>query len=121
MAGSAVDSALGHSSISAFRLPKDITRIPRRLLPSPQGVTMTKRNKSVVKTTFERIPVALAKKIAELEVQQATAGLAFCAVCGGAVPLERCKTDEFGKAVHQNCYMSALKQTAKKTMSAQLR
>ena len=28
-----------------------------------------------------------------------------CCICEGPVPLETCKTDEHGKAVHEECYM----------------
>ena len=28
-----------------------------------------------------------------------------CGICRQAVPLERCKIDEWGKAVHEECYV----------------
>jgi hypothetical protein len=73
---------------------------------------MDKRKTFVTRVTFEQIPVELAKKIAQLEIQRATAGFASCAICGDPVELEKCKTNEFGKAVHQNCYVNSLKQPA---------
>lgn len=32
----------------------------------------------------------------------------FCWICGYAVDLETCKTDEYGMAVHENCYVIKL-------------
>lgn len=29
----------------------------------------------------------------------------FCWICGHALELETCKTDEHGMAVHENCYI----------------
>ena len=76
---------------------------------------MAKRKNSAVKTTFEQVPVRLARKIAEQEFREATAGLVSCALCGDPVALELCKIDEFGKAVHQNCYLNSLKTRDQKT------
>jgi hypothetical protein len=35
-----------------------------------------------------------------------------CTICDKPVPLETCKTDEAGKAVHEECYVLKLKLTA---------
>ena len=32
----------------------------------------------------------------------------FCRICGKAVPIESCKTDEHGKPVHEGCYFAAV-------------
>ena len=32
----------------------------------------------------------------------------ICWICGNRVSLERCKIDEHGEAVHENCYVSKL-------------
>ena len=31
-----------------------------------------------------------------------------CAICGKPVPLENCKFDENGKAVHEDCYVGRM-------------
>jgi hypothetical protein len=31
-----------------------------------------------------------------------------CAICKSAVILEDCKTDEYGRAVHEDCYIRAI-------------
>lgn len=33
----------------------------------------------------------------------------FCWICGRAVPLENCKTEEHGSVVHEECYAARLK------------
>jgi hypothetical protein len=38
--------------------------------------------------------------------------LPLCSICVKPVPLETCKTDEGGKAVHEECYVLKLKQSA---------
>jgi len=55
------------------------------------------------KTHFEQVPVAFAKKIAAREPSSQT-NVVSCTICGTAVPLEHCKTDEHGEAVHESCY-----------------
>ena len=32
----------------------------------------------------------------------------YCWICGNAVPLETCKTDEHGNPVHERCYAAKL-------------
>src|SRR5215472_11049585 len=32
----------------------------------------------------------------------------YCWICGNAVDLQTCKTDEYGMAVHENCYVAKL-------------
>jgi hypothetical protein len=36
--------------------------------------------------------------------------LPTCSICSRPVPLETCKTDETGTAVHEECYVLTLKQ-----------
>jgi hypothetical protein len=33
-----------------------------------------------------------------------------CSICGKEVPLQDCKTDEQGRAVHEECYARRIKQ-----------
>lgn len=76
---------------------------------------MAKRKSSVVKTTFEQVPLAVAKRIARMESIESYSGLIACVICGEPVDLERCKTDERGKAVHQSCHLAdILRQSEKK-------
>jgi hypothetical protein len=56
------------------------------------------------KTHFEQVPLELARKAAEA----ATPALISCAICGKAVVLEKCKIDERGHAVHEDCYFHKL-------------
>jgi hypothetical protein len=37
--------------------------------------------------------------------QHATKAQTECPVCGEPVSLERCKTDEDGRAIHEDCYV----------------
>jgi hypothetical protein len=32
-----------------------------------------------------------------------------CTLCGSPIALETCSTDEFGQAVHENCYVDSLR------------
>jgi hypothetical protein len=32
----------------------------------------------------------------------------ICWICGNRVSLEKCKTDEYGKAVHEDCYLAKI-------------
>lgn len=57
------------------------------------------------KMNFEILPV----RVAMARIQRAQKGVTSavcCAVCGEAVPLEYSKTDERGKAVHEECYVA---------------
>ena len=65
-------------------------------------------------TYFEQVPVAQVKAVAH-EILRPPAGFAFCAICDETVELERCKTDEDGDAVHEDCYVSKLAQTSRST------
>jgi len=38
-----------------------------------------------------------------------TGSVQFCWICGHAVDLNTCKTDEYGKAVHEPCYAAKIK------------
>lgn len=55
------------------------------------------------KTNFEQVPLELAKRAAD-----ATPALITCAICGKPVVLEKCKIDEAGHAVHEDCYFHKL-------------
>jgi hypothetical protein len=64
-------------------------------------------------TSFEQIPVALVKKLAEKEVALQSSCFIPCAICGKPVDLELCKTNETGNAVHGKCYVGKMTQTQK--------
>jgi hypothetical protein len=66
---------------------------------------------------FEQVPIELAKKAVEQDLKSANANFVPCVICGKPVELERCKTDENGKAVHEKCYLkAAAAKTAKRRM-----
>lgn len=73
---------------------------------------MAKSKSGVVKIKIEWVPVEVAKRVAEQE----DAGLTACGVCGEPVELESCKTNEYGKAVHQNCYIASILQAPRKKL-----
>jgi len=56
------------------------------------------------KTHFEQVPLELARRVAE----KAAPALISCAICGKGVVLEKCKIDEKGLAVHEDCYFRKL-------------
>lgn len=33
----------------------------------------------------------------------------FCPICNRSVPLENAKTDDYGRAVHEECYLLSVK------------
>lgn len=47
--------------------------------------------------------------MAPIEFRKAVLYVPFCPICDKPVPLESAKTDEDGKAIHEDCYVSALK------------
>ena len=53
------------------------------------------------KTHFEQVPLDVVKKAATDGVPAPVR----CALCGKPVVLEKCKIDEAGLAVHQDCYV----------------
>lgn len=55
------------------------------------------------RTNFEQVPVELARRAAD-----ATPALITCAICSKPVALEKCKIDEDGHAVHEDCYFHKL-------------
>jgi len=73
-----------------------------------------------VKTYFEQVPVDVVKEAVILgevsPLDGSTAGRAkepaayrrTCAICGKAVSLETCKTNEDGLAVHGDCAVASL-------------
>jgi len=79
---------------------------------------MAKRKRFGINTTFERIPVEVARKIADQEKRHEVAGVHFCALCCNPVELEHCRTNEFGKAVHQDCYADSLNLLGKETSAS---
>jgi len=56
------------------------------------------------KTHFEQVPLELAKRAA----QTASPAVISCSICGKPVALEKCKIDEEGHAVHEDCYFNKL-------------
>jgi hypothetical protein len=46
-----------------------------------------------------------------------TASLPGCSICGEPVLLETAKTDEAGRAIHEDCYYASLKQPAQERAS----
>ena len=71
--------------------------------------TTKKTGRSLNVITFEQVPIEVAQAIAAQELNAAAKGLLSCRVCGTPVALESCKTDEHGKAVHDECYIAAMK------------
>lgn len=57
------------------------------------------------KLYFEVLPLPEARKLIE-RAQKLGVREIDCTVCGDPVPLEDCKTDEHGKAVHEECYVA---------------
>jgi hypothetical protein len=57
------------------------------------------------KTHFEQIPVDLVKRIVAIE---SGVGAAPCTICGDEVLFEDSKTDERGRPVHEDCYVTNL-------------
>jgi len=56
------------------------------------------------KIHFEQVPLELVKQAAEA----VTPALISCAICAKPVVLEKCKVDENGHAVHEDCYFRKL-------------
>jgi len=56
------------------------------------------------KTHFKHVPLDLVKRA----VEAATPALISCAICAKPVVLEKCKIDEKGLAVHEDCYFHKL-------------
>jgi hypothetical protein len=59
-------------------------------------------------TIFEQVPIDIVRKIAIRDAGHWITDLASCAICGRAVELECCKTDEHGEAVHEKCYAARM-------------
>ena len=59
-----------------------------------------------VKTHFEQVPVAIVKIFAE--TQRPSSSLPMCCLCDRPVEIEHCKTDEHGRAIHEQCYVARL-------------
>lgn len=58
------------------------------------------------KTYFEQVPLEVAKRIAATELREAR-GATPCTICGYKVRFEDSKTDERGRPVHENCYVTS--------------
>ena len=58
---------------------------------------------SKVGTYFPQISVAVAQN---LVLRKEFSSRVFCAICIRPVPLEACKVDEAGSAVHEHCYFT---------------
>ena len=64
---------------------------------------------AILKTSFEQVPVALVKKLAEKDQAPVPSRLTTpCAICSKPVRLELCKTNENGNAVHDTCYVAEM-------------
>jgi hypothetical protein len=69
-------------------------------------------------TYFEQIPVRKVKEIVATPESQAIESLLpgrvpyalQCRICHKPVPVENAKTDDYGKAVHEGCYIVSLTQ-----------
>jgi hypothetical protein len=59
------------------------------------------------KTHFEQVPLDVVKRIVATE-RESGAGTVPCTICGNAVRFEDSKTDERGRPVHENCYVTSL-------------
>lgn len=66
------------------------------------------KRKMLTVTTFEQIPIEEARRIAARESSASLTVTPHCAICGNPVPLQDCKTDDRGKAVHERCYVTVL-------------
>ena len=58
------------------------------------------------KTYFEQVPVHVAKEL--INDFSAPEYRLLCAICDSPVELERCKTNEHGHAVHDDCYVTRM-------------
>jgi hypothetical protein len=59
-------------------------------------------------TYFEQISVEAVKKIAHTDLSTPRILFASRRIRGTPVPIERCKTDEWGRAVHEKCYVASV-------------
>lgn len=59
-----------------------------------------------LKTHFEQVPLAVAKKVAIREKNSSRP--VPCVICRRPVNLEDCKIDHDGAAVHEKCYVESL-------------
>lgn len=57
---------------------------------------------------FEQVPVQELKDIVIVDSAGEVSSSTPCSVCGHPVPLETCKVDEGGKAVHARCYVEKM-------------
>jgi len=57
------------------------------------------------KTYFEQVPLSSVKVFGDGNFQH---GNIACAICGSPIPLEQCKSDENGSAVHEVCYANKI-------------
>lgn len=67
------------------------------------------------KTYFEQIPLEVVKKVAKEDKSNAI----LCAICVQPVDLKKCKIDEDGDAVHEDCYVTRLSRTPANTAAKQ--
>lgn len=67
-----------------------------------------KTNSMKSRTYFEQVPIAVAKQIAREEASTVLPVRPSCWICSIPVRLERCKIDEYGRAVHETCHVSRL-------------
>lgn len=70
------------------------------------------------RTYFEQVPVEKVKEIlvhlSEIQelrpaVSHSLHNVLRCAICSQPVPLETAKTDGYGKAIHEECFLASLR------------
>jgi hypothetical protein len=69
------------------------------------------------KTYFEQVPLEVVKRIMATDPEQSGAGAA-CTICGKQVRYEDSKTDERGRPVHENCYVTSLPRLSRQVSRA---
>jgi hypothetical protein len=71
------------------------------------------------KTYFEQVPVTVAKILAGK--QHTSSSLPTCCLCDRPIEIEHSKTDEYGRAIHEQCYVARLAlEMATKQASAEM-
>jgi hypothetical protein len=71
---------------------------------------MQAKTAAQIKTRFEQVPLDLVRKLAGEATRGLPGHFLDCVICGKAVELEHCKTDEYGDAVHDKCYIARMAQ-----------
>ena len=91
------------------RCRKDMTRrLPKLLRLSLRNSFCGEEIMGELRIRFAQVPVSFARKIAQRESMRSRMLAAQCSICGKVVELERCKIDERGKPVHDECYIGKM-------------